>query len=148
MAFKLPNIYENRDLRKLVAVPLILLVLGLYFSTQIQFDSTLSGGVSILLETNSTISPSQFASLISSKLGISEPQVVASPGGYQITITENQSLSTAQSYLISFYQFQANYSSFQFNQTTAQIDLESTPNNSTLRSELSNANISTSPSSP
>ena len=77
MAFKLPNIYANRNLKHLIAVPIILLVLGLYFSTQIHFDSTLSGGVSILLETNSTISPSQFASMLTSKLGVAEPDVVA-----------------------------------------------------------------------
>ncbi len=140
MDLKLPNIYANRNLKLLVAVPLILLVLGLYFSTQIQFDSTLSGGVSILLETNSTFGTSQLASAISSKLGISEPTVVASPGGYQITITENSSLSTAQTYLIDFYSFQANYSSFQFNATTAEIGLQNSPSNSTLASELNRAN--------
>ncbi len=139
MAFKLPNIYANRNLKHLIAVPIILLVLGLYFSTQIHFDSTLSGGVSILLETNSTISPSQFASMLTSKLGVSEPDVVASPGGYEITITENQSLSNAQNYLISFYQFQANYSSFQFNATTDQIGLEHSPNNETLQMGLEKA---------
>lgn len=140
MALKLPNIYANRNLKHLIAVPLILLVLGLYFSTQIHFDSTLSGGVSILLETNSTLSPSQFASMLTSKLGVSEPDVVASPGGYEITITENQSLSNAQNYLISFYQFQANYSSFQFNATTDQIGLERNPNNVTLQKSFEKAN--------
>lgn len=141
MDLKLPNIYSNRNLKHLIAVPLILLVLGLYFSTQIRFDSTLSGGVSILLETNSTISTSQFASLLTSKLGVSEPDVVASPGGYEITITENQSLSSAQNYLISFYAFQANYSSFQFNATTAQIGLDRNPNNVTLQGALAKADL-------
>lgn len=140
MVFKLPNIYENRNLKLLVAVPLILLVLGLYFATQIQFDSTLSGGVSILLETNATISPASIASSLSSSLGISQPSVVASPGGYQITITQNASLSKAQDYLISFYSWQANYSSFQYDYTTAQIGLQNSPDNSTLINEENHAN--------
>ena len=132
---RLPNIYAHKNEKFLIAVPLILLVLGLYFSTHIQFDSTLKGGVSVLLQTNTTLNPSTLASQISTKLGTSEPSVVASPGGYQITITQNDSLANAENYLIGFYTAKANYSTFLFNYTAAQVGLQASPNNSTLISE-------------
>jgi preprotein translocase subunit SecF len=141
MSFKIPNIYERKDLRQLIAIPIALLIIGLLLSTQTTYDTTLKGGVSIILQTNTQISSAALASQLSSKLGVVQPDIAPSPGGYQITITTNDSLAAAQSALINFYSYQANYSSYNVNQTIAEIGLQRNPNNQTLISEMSQANI-------
>ena len=49
MEFSIPNIYTNKNLKFLIAVPVILMLLGIYMSQFIILDSTLSGGVSLTL---------------------------------------------------------------------------------------------------
>jgi preprotein translocase subunit SecF len=136
---KLPNIYHYKHLKVLLAIPVLMMLFGILLSTHLQFDTTLSGGVSVLLQTNSTISPSAFASAVSSKLGVSEPTIASSPGGYQVTIPMNNSLSNAQNYLIAFFDYNANYSVQSVNATSIQIALQHNPANETLASELKTA---------
>jgi preprotein translocase subunit SecF len=133
---KLPNIYKKYDLRLLIAVPIILLLVGLYFSSYITLDTSLKGGVSVLLQTNSSANPAEISSAVSSSLHTSGVEVASSPGGYQVTIPMNDSIANGESYLEEFYSFKSNYSQYEFNATSAIIGLQSNPNNSTLTQAL------------
>jgi preprotein translocase subunit SecF len=118
---RLPNIYRYKNLKLLVAVPLVLMVLGILLSTQIVLDTSLRGGVSIIVQTNSTLGVGTLASEISAALHVQAPAIAASPGGVQITLPINQSLANADSYLIAFYAQKANYSSYLVNATSLSI---------------------------
>ncbi len=118
---RLPNIYHYKNLRLLIAVPLVLLVIGLVLSTQIVLDTSLRGGVSIIIQTNTTISAATLASEISSSLHVQAPQIATSPGGLQITLPINQSLAQADTYLIQFYGEKSNYSAYLVNATSLSI---------------------------
>ncbi|MCL5239084.1 MAG: hypothetical protein M1286_01250 [Candidatus Marsarchaeota archaeon] len=118
---RLPNIYHHKNLKLLIAVPLILMVIGLFFSSQITLDTSLRGGVSIIIQTNTTLSNSALASEISSSLHVQAPQIATSPGGLQITLPINQSLADADSYLIQFYSEKSNYSNYLVNATSLSI---------------------------
>ncbi len=136
----LPNIYNYKNLKVLIAIPLILMLLGIYFSTQIVYDTSLKGGVSIILQTNSTASTSSLASAISSKFGAEAPSVAASPGGIQITLSMNQSLSDAEASLTAFYAQEANYSSYVLNSTNLGFELQRDRGNATLMQEIQQSN--------
>ena len=128
----LPNIYKHKNAKYFVLVPLLLLAFGLYFSTHLTFDSTLSGGVSIALQTNSTVNQAQLSSQISSLLHTQSPSIENSPGGLQITLTINQSISNAEQSLLAFYTYNQNYSSSELNSSLISQSLKSQPSNKTL----------------
>jgi preprotein translocase subunit SecF len=136
----LPNIYEQRNLKFLIVVPLALMLIGLYFSTHIQLDSSLSGGVSITLATNSTIPPSQLASEISAQLNVASPTIQSSPGTVEVTIAANQSISNAYTYLLQVYSNDSLYNTYIVNASIARQALTSSPGNQTLISEYNVAN--------
>ena len=121
----LPNIYKHKNAKYFVLVPLLLLAFGLYFSTHLTFDSTLSGGVSIALQTNSTVNQAQLSSQISSLLHTQSPSIENSPGGLQITLTINQSISNAEQSLLAFYTYNQNYSSSELNSSLISQSLKS-----------------------
>ena len=64
----IPNIYNYKNVKLFIAVPIILMLISIYFAMHLQLDSTLRGGASIIFETNSTISAPQLASEISASL--------------------------------------------------------------------------------
>ncbi|MEM0146867.1 MAG: hypothetical protein QW091_00120 [Candidatus Micrarchaeaceae archaeon] len=135
---RLPNIYARKNIKLLIAVPLIMMLFGIYFSFHISLDSSLRGGVSITLETNYSSSPSALASKISSQMHITGVDVSTSPGGFTVTLPINQSLSSANDYLSAFYTQESNYSSLQLNYTSLNIALKNNPGNATLASEIAN----------
>jgi len=118
---RLPNLYTYKKLKLLIAVPLVLMAIGILLSTQIVLDTSLRGGVSIIVQTNSTLSVGTLASKISAALHVQAPEIAASPGGVQITLPINQSLANANNYLIAFYAQKANYSSYLVNATSLSI---------------------------
>lgn len=133
---KVPNVYASKYVRYFVAFPLILLVLGAYFSTHIVLDSSLSGGVSVLLQTNSTIPSQQIASEIASKLHSPQPSIERSPGGLQITIATNKSLADGETESLAFYSFYQNYTTSLVNVTALDLALKTNSTNQTLLREL------------
>jgi preprotein translocase subunit SecF len=141
--FELPNIYKHENLKYLIVLPIVLMIFGIYFSTQLTYDTTLAGGVSIIVQTNSTVPQSQLASEISAKLNSGSPSIAASPGGLQITLSMNQSLSDAEDHLLSFYAQKANYSSYVLNATQVSLELQHDPNNATLEKQLAQWNSQT-----
>lgn len=143
LMLQLPNIYSHKNLKYLVVLPIALMLFGIYFSTQLTYDTTLAGGVSIILQTNTTAQTSQLASEISAKLGSGSPSIAASPGGIQITLSMNKSLSDAEDYLLAFYAQKSNYSAYLLNATALGLQLQNSPGNSTLRSEIAKQNADT-----
>src|SRR5271157_927837 len=103
--FTIPNIYKYKDLKLLIAIPVVLMLLGIYFSRGITLDTSLSGGVSVTLQTNATIDSAALVKKLSSELNTPTPAISQSPGGWQITLSNNQSLSDAEGYLLGFYNY-------------------------------------------
>lgn len=138
----IPNIYESKYVKYYILVPMLLMVLGIYFSTKIILDSSLSGGVSIIMQTNSTINPSQLATAIANKLNVPAPAIENSPGGLQVTLTINQSLANAETALLSFYSNRQNNSAAQLNETALSLALNNATNkgNKTLINQIAQQN--------
>jgi preprotein translocase subunit SecF len=133
MAFSIPNIYTHRNLKFLIAIPVILMLLGIYFSRGIILDSTLSGGSSITLQANTTLSAQQIAYQLSSRYGIPAPSVQVSSGQVLITVPANKSISNAEGYLLLLYQYHANYTQDVLNATNYRFALSRNPSNQTLQ---------------
>ena len=132
----IPNIYESKYVKYYVIVPLLLLVAGIYFSRQITLDSSLSGGTSVIIQTNTTMTSQQIASAVSARLHTSQPSIQKSPGGLQITISSNQSIADAQDSSLAFYAWQQNYTSDIANLTALQSAYAQNRFNTTLAEEL------------
>ncbi len=139
---RIPNIYESKNLKLFIAIPIALLLFGLYFSTRINLDSSLSGGVAITLQTNTTVQISQIASQVSSVLHVSNPQIQTAPGGIQVTLSANKTLVSAYNYQINFFEYLNNYSTGTYDQAIAAAELQKSPGNESLISNLSTINTS------
>ncbi|MGC8662380.1 MAG: hypothetical protein ACP5RT_01180 [Candidatus Micrarchaeia archaeon] len=136
---KVPNIYSHKNLKYLISIPIALMIVGLYFSSFIPYDSSLAGGFSVSLLTNQTVNTAALASNISSSLKVVNPEVIQSKNGISITIPMNTSLADAERYLLAFYAYKSNYTSFSFNVTSTSLALQRDPGNSTLLAQLASS---------
>lgn len=134
MDFSIPNIYTHKNLKFLIAVPLVLMLLGILLSRNIILDSSLSGGVSLTLQANTTLTASQIASQLSSRFNIPAPTVQVSAGTVLITVPSNKSLADAEADLLLLYQYHSNYTQYVLNATNAGFALSKSPSNQTLQS--------------
>ena len=132
MQIKMPNIYYSKNVKFFLAIPVALMLISIYLSQGIVLDSSLGGGITMLLQTNTTMSASQISSLVSSKLNTPSPTIVTSQGSVGITIAANKSISDAENYLIAFYSYNSNYSAYYVNYTNYTIGLQRSPSNATL----------------
>ena len=132
------NIYESRHYRFYIIIPIVMLLISLYFIPHIQLDSSLKGGVSVQLVTNSTINVRTLTTLVDSKIPGAQASVSRSPGGLSITMAENTSIALGQSYLLSFYSAYSNYTSSTYNISAYQTALNSQHDNSTLQTLIIN----------
>ncbi len=135
----LRNIYESKRYRLLVLIPVMLLLIGLYFIPKIQLDSSLRGGIQVQIQTNSTVNARQLTSIIDSKIPGAQASVSRSPGGISVTLASNASISSAEERVISIYGIYSNYSAASVNATIIGSELSSQPSNSTLKAMLSSA---------
>ncbi|MGI0141536.1 MAG: hypothetical protein ACREBF_02700 [Candidatus Micrarchaeales archaeon] len=140
----IPNIYTNKNLKFYIIIPIVLMVIGAILATHITLDTSLSGGVSIILATNTTVNTAQLSSQLGSALKVANPSVFQSAGEVQITIANNQSLANAQNYQLNFFSDLSNYTKYNFNATALENALSATPNNQSMRTALSVANKNTS----
>ncbi len=132
MHMKIPNIYYHKNIKFFIIIPIALMLVSIYLSQGIVLDSSLGGGISMVLQSNTTMSSSQIASLITSKLNTPAPTIVKSTGTIGITIAANRSLSDAENYLIALYSYNSNYSAYIVNYTNYTIALQHSPSNATL----------------
>ncbi len=139
MQFTLPNIYHSKNLKLFIAIPIVLMIISLFLSQNLILDSSLSGGVSVILQTHTTMTPQQISSALAAKLHVPAPTVQIGGGQVQITIDANRSLSNAETYLIAMYQYNANYTQAVLNYTNYKISLQQSPSNQTLQKQLAQA---------
>ncbi len=131
------NIYLLKNYKLLVVIPLLLLVISLYFIPKIQLDDTLRGGVTITLQSNGTANTRALVSSIDSRITGAEASVQQAPGGISITIASNESISDANNYLISAYSAYSNYTTFQSDVAQLQAEQRAQPDNGTVGTLLS-----------
>ncbi len=141
---QIPNFYENRHYKLFVLIPVALLLISLYFIPQIQLDSSLRGGITITLQSNSTMDQRQLVSLIDAKIPDAESSVAQAPGGISITIAGNASVASAEASLLNAYSYYGNYTQARYVAAGASQALQSQPNNATLQAMLAGANANAS----
>ncbi|MGC8571806.1 MAG: hypothetical protein ACP5LH_00785 [Candidatus Micrarchaeia archaeon] len=105
------NIYKSKHYKLFPILPILLLIIGLYFILvpHIPLDSSLRGGIEIQLQTNSLINVQMLTSAINAKIPNAEASVSTTSAGVDITIATNSSLSNAESGLITLYGYYSNY---------------------------------------
>jgi preprotein translocase subunit SecF len=133
------NIYELRHYRLLVAIPIVLMLLGIYFIPSIQLDSSLKGGINLQLQTNATLDVRQLTALINSKIPGAQASVSTAPAGISVTIATNASIASAETALLEIYSAYGNYTKASVNVTALQGAVASQPSNATLQGMLTNA---------
>ncbi|MEM3296842.1 MAG: hypothetical protein QW778_05180 [Candidatus Micrarchaeaceae archaeon] len=129
---QIPNIYTYKNLKLLILIPVVLLFIGLYLSTHLMLDTSLSGGITITLSSNSTMSAATLASTLSKELNTPVTVTKSALGGYSITIAANRNFTIAESQLMALYLFSGNYTAYAFNKTSAELSLQRSPGNATL----------------
>jgi preprotein translocase subunit SecF len=133
------NIYESKHYKLYIIIPVAMLLISLYFIPKIQLDSSLKGGVSVQLITNSTLDPRTLTTLVNAKIPGAQTSVSRSPGGLSITMAENTSLSQAQTNLLGFYSTYSNYTTLTYNISVYQSQLSAQPSNTTIQNLLAAA---------
>jgi preprotein translocase subunit SecF len=136
---QLPNIYEYKHYKLLIIIPIAMLLVSIYFIPKIQLDQSLKGGVSIQLQTNSTIDTRTLAAGIDSALPGSQASISRSPGGVSVTLASNSTLYQADAYSTAVYASYGNYSNAAYLIAAYKTQLQSQPNNSSLTSALDGA---------
>jgi preprotein translocase subunit SecF len=136
MALAIGNIYERKNYKFYVILPIALLLIALLFISHIPLDSTLKGGISVQLQTNSTINIQSLTSAIDSRIPGAQAEVSISPGGVSATIATNTSLAAAQQNLLNLYSLDSNYSTATAQIAVLQNQLKAQPTNATLQTHL------------
>ncbi|MCL5106186.1 MAG: hypothetical protein M1331_02195 [Candidatus Marsarchaeota archaeon] len=106
------NIYENKNYKLFVIIPVLMLLISLYFIPRIQLDSSLKGGVSISLHTSNSISnTTRIAARINGMIPGANAKVSrVNSNNISITINANTSLADAELSLLKIYAQYKNYS--------------------------------------
>lgn len=131
------NIYEMKRYKLLIIIPIAMLIFSLYFIPKIQLDQSLKGGVSIQLQTNSTVDIRALTSTVDSKIPGAQAIVSTSLGGVSITINPNASLASASHYASGVYSAYGNYSNTAVLIASYQSVLKAQPGNATATSIIS-----------
>ncbi len=124
---ELPNIYEMTDYRRLIIVPIVLILISLYFIPQIPKGIDFKGGILISLQTNSSISEEQIQGSLT---GIGVKDVVLSsythPLGttIEIEIEQNQLLAEAEKVRIPFSDSYDQVSELEIEKTRYESEIE------------------------
>ena len=131
------NIYEMKNYKLLVVIPIALLLVSLYFIPRIQLDQSLKGGISVQLQTsNASLDVRALTAAIDAKIPGAQASISRSPGGISITIDANTSIARAQQYAIDMYNIDGNYSNSAFILASEQLQLKSQPGNATLAAAI------------
>ncbi|MCL4383749.1 MAG: hypothetical protein QXP35_02220 [Candidatus Micrarchaeaceae archaeon] len=120
------NIYETKNYKFLVLIPILLLFISLYYIPKIQLDSSLKGGIDISIQTyNSVNNTASIALLINQKISGADVKVSKiNPNNLSITLNANTSLANAESSLLLIYNEYKNYSNATLSIAKAQILLQ------------------------
>ncbi len=128
------NLYEYKNYKLFVLLPIALLLVSLFFIPKIQLDSSLAGGVGIQISTTSNISVSTLTADLDAV--VPHTSIVSSylNGVYHLSITmpANKSISDASQNLLAIYSINSNYSNATAALAIAQSQLKAQPGNSSL----------------
>jgi preprotein translocase subunit SecF len=136
---QIPNIYEFKRYKLFILIPIILLLVSLYFIPKIQLDQSLRGGVDIQLQTNSIINVQALTAAINSALPGSQASISKSPGGISITLSANTTLYTASLYSAAVYGAYTNYTNAEYLSAAYQSQLSSQPSNQSVITAIKGA---------
>ncbi len=128
----LRNIYESKHYKLFILIPVALMLISIYFIPHIQLDSSLKGGISIQLQTNATPDVRTLTTAIDSAIPGAQSSVSRAPGGLAITLVDNSSLATGETYLLTVFSAYSNYSQASANLTLAQSQYSTQQSNATL----------------
>ncbi len=135
----IPNFYQSKNYKLLVIVPLLLMVVGIYFIPHIQLDSSLKGGVQIEIQTNASVNQSLIISRLDSAIPGSQASIEKATSGITITVATNTSLSDGQADIIALSSLSGNYSKASALMAEYQAILRNQPDNQTVKSALTGA---------
>jgi preprotein translocase subunit SecF len=135
------NIYESKHYKLFILIPVALMLISIYFIPHIQLDSSLKGGVSVQVVTNSTENVRALTDAVNAKIPGAQASVARSPGGLSITTAANTSLASAETNLLAFYSAYGNYTTYTFNITAYQSQLATQPANTTLQGLLASSKV-------
>ena len=130
------NIYERKNYKLYIIIPIALLLVSLVFIPRIQLDQSLRGGVNIQLQTNSSIDVRTLSAAIDAAIPRAQSSISLSPGGISITMATNSSLSSASTLGLAVYAGYSNYSNSALLLAAYKTQLQSQPNNQTLISTI------------
>lgn len=136
---QIPNIYEFKRYKLFILIPIILLLVSLYFIPKIQLDQSLRGGIDIQLQTNSIVNVPALTAEIDSALPGSQASLSKSPGGISITLSANTTLYTASLYSAAVYNAYVNYTNAEYQSAAYQAQLRSQPNNQSVITAIKTA---------
>ncbi len=139
LVLMIPNIYQSERYKLLIVVPLALLAIGLVFIPHIQLDTSLRGGVSLQMQTNTTLTPVQITSMINARIPGAQTQVVKSDSGLTITLAANSSITAARDQQAALYSAYSNYSNDTLRMAIYQNELKLNASNTTAQGLLTAA---------
>jgi preprotein translocase subunit SecF len=96
------NIYESKHYKKLLIIPILLLVVMLYYVPQVKFGIDLRGGILLTAPSTAPIDAIKLQSELSSKFDLEDLNVRTTSGatpGFYIELIGEKSLLKAQDYL-------------------------------------------------
>jgi len=135
------NIYDYKNYKLFLLIPVALLLISLYFIPKIQLDSSLAGGVNLQLVTNSTQDIRNVSVAIDSVFPNSQIAKSSLNGvtSLSVTIPANSSLNTASQKLQDIFSAYSNYSRERLRVVSYQDVLSREPDNMTAKNALAAA---------
>ena len=106
---RIPNIYASGDYRRLALIPLVFLLIALFFIPRIPAGIDLRGGVLITTQTSSHVDADEIKAALINELGVRDVSVKIAPGavggtGVEIELEQNEKLAAAEIALRHFYE--------------------------------------------
>ena len=133
---KFPNIYESKHYKLFAIIPIALLIISLFLIPHIQLDTSLRGGVSIQLQSNSTISAKSLGAMIDSRIPGAEASVTRAGNSFSVIIAANASISNAHSILLNMYSLNKSYSNAEVALVEDKAAITRSPGNATLAENI------------
>ncbi|MCL5011478.1 MAG: hypothetical protein M1594_01115 [Candidatus Marsarchaeota archaeon] len=125
---KFSNPYENKNYKKLIFIPLVLIIisLALVFFNGIPEGIDLKGGMLITFQTNATVNPQVLEQKLSSFSKTVAVTTFSAPSGngVEVELENNPSLTKAESDLEQLQNLQTLYVSAEVNNTLSTTDLQ------------------------
>lgn len=133
------NIYTNKNYKLYVIVPILLLIISLFFIPKIIMDTTLTGGTTLEFTSNTTLTPRALTSSMDSIIPGTSVTIskISTVKHISMVFLPNKSISTGSAYLLNLTKYYSNYSQYQANIAIQEGQLSANPSNLTAKTALS-----------